>query len=144
MFQLHPQLADDCLVLGDFSLCRLLLARDANYPWFILVPRREGIREIHQLAEEDRQRLLVESCGLAEVLMGVLDGDKLNVAALGNMVPQLHVHHIVRYTTDPAWPRPIWGALPAVAYDKHKLDAMLARVLPALDARGFVPRPSAS
>ena len=111
MIELHPRLASDCVMLGRFRLCRLLLMNDQNYPWFILVPDRAGIREIYQLSSEDRAQLLDESCRLAQFLMNEFNGDKLNVAALGNEVPQLHLHHIVRYESDPAWPGPVWGRL---------------------------------
>ncbi len=128
MFTLHPQLAADCLVLGRFPLCQLLLVNDSHYPWFILVPERDGLREIFELDVADRQRLLDESCRLSEFLMREFDGEKLNLAALGNQVPQLHLHHIVRYRTDPAWPGPIWGRLPARAYTEVELALMKARV----------------
>jgi diadenosine tetraphosphate (Ap4A) HIT family hydrolase len=121
MSSIHPQLLNDSLVLGYFPLCHLLLAKDANYPWFILVPNRDNISEIHQLSVADQQQLVVESSALGERLMTVLKGDKLNVAALGNMVPQLHVHVIVRYNKDAAWPSPIWGKVPAKVYNSHKL-----------------------
>ncbi|MDH3388631.1 MAG: HIT domain-containing protein, partial [Gammaproteobacteria bacterium] len=93
MAEIHPQLLDDCIVLGRFQLCHLLLMNDRNYPWIILVPDRENTREIYELDAEDRQQLLRESCLLSEFLMGEFKGDKLNVAALGNQVPQLHLHH---------------------------------------------------
>lgn len=128
MFTLHPQLAADCLVLGRFPLCQLLLVNDSHYPWFILVPERDGLREIFELDAADRQRLLDESCRLSEFLMREFDGEKLNLAALGNQVPQLHLHHIVRYRSDPAWPGPIWGRLPARAYSEAELAQMKARV----------------
>lgn len=115
-FELHPQLAKDTLVLGDFALCRLLLMNDAQYPWCILVPRRAGIREIHDLNDADRRQLWDESALLSRALMDLFKGDKLNVAALGNVVPQLHVHHIVRFKSDPAWPAPVWGRVPARPY----------------------------
>jgi len=88
------------------------MSRDANYPWFILVPQREGVTEIHHLGEEDLQQLLEESRALSVALMDSFDGHKLNVAALGNVVSQLHIHHIVRYPNDMAWPKPVWGAYP--------------------------------
>ena len=109
MFELHSQLQKDTLPLGRFSLCRLLLMNDANYPWFILVPERENVREIHELGDADRHQLWEESVELSRVLTTLFKPDKLNIAALGNQVPQLHVHHIVRYTHDPAWPQPVWG-----------------------------------
>jgi diadenosine tetraphosphate (Ap4A) HIT family hydrolase len=121
MSTIHPQLLNDSLVLGTFPLCHLLLAKDANYPWFILVPNRDNISEIHQLSASDQQQLVVESSALGKRLMTALKGDKLNVAALGNIVPQLHVHVIVRYKKDAAWPGPIWGKVTAKAYGEHEL-----------------------
>lgn len=117
-FVLHPQLAADCIPIAEAPLSRLLLSKDARYPWFILVPRRADIREIYELSEADQAQLLLESSTLGKAAMQAFAGDKLNVAALGNMVPQLHVHHIVRYKTDAAWPGPVWGQHPAVAYDE--------------------------
>jgi len=132
MAELHPQLAQDCLKLGRFPLCRLLLLRDANYPWFILVPDREEIREIHQLSEQDQQMLLRESMTLSRALEQAFAPDKLNIAALGNMVSQLHIHHIARYTTDPAWPAPVWGHLPSKAYLDDELVAVVEALKSAL------------
>ncbi|MAT52011.1 MAG: hypothetical protein CMK32_12595 [Porticoccaceae bacterium] len=140
MFQLDPQLEKDCHVLGRFELSLLLLSRDANYPWFILVPQREAVTEIYQLGDDDRRQLLAESTYLSEVLMDVFSGDKLNVAALGNVVAQLHIHHIVRYTNDPAWPRPVWGAVPPKDYDDEVLQALNGDILPMLSGAGFTPR----
>ena len=116
MIEIHSQLAADCVLLGRLPLCHLLLMNDRQYPWFILVPARADIREIYQLDIDDRRQLMDESCGLSEFLMEVYAGDKLNVAALGNQVPQLHLHHIVRYATDAAWPAPIWGKHAPKAY----------------------------
>jgi len=134
MAAIHPQLEKDCLVIGRFELCQLLLMRDANYPWFILVPDRENMRDIYQLSESDQQLFLQESALLSRVVMEVFAGDKLNVAALGNVVPQLHIHHIVRYRHDPAWPAPVWGRLPAREYSASELQSVVARVLAALPA----------
>ncbi len=124
-FELHPRLAADSLLMGDFPLCRLLLMNDAQYPWFVLVPRREAIREIYQLKDRDQQQLLRESGVLSRTLMETFKGEKLNIAALGNIVPQLHLHHIVRYATDPAWPAPVWGRFPARAYSEPERAARL-------------------
>ena len=110
MFQLHPQLATDTFLVGELPLSRLLMSKDGNYPWFLLVPRRPDISEIYQLSDADQQQLWQESATLSRALMAQFQGDKLNVAALGNMVPQLHLHHIVRFRHDGAWPAPVWGA----------------------------------
>lgn len=140
MFEIDPTLVKDTWYLGDFPLCALLLSRDANYPWFILVPRVADCTEIHQLDVSQRAALLDESCVLAQTLEQIFDADKLNVAALGNVVAQLHVHHIVRYTDDPAWPAPVWGAMPHLEYDENTLLDRLNRILPALENSSFVAR----
>lgn len=102
--------------------------QDANYPWFILVPDREGISEIYQLNWEDQVQLLRESSYLAEVIANAFEADKINVAALGNVVPQLHVHHIVRYRNDPAWPAPVWGKVPAKIYALGEQEQIIAKL----------------
>jgi diadenosine tetraphosphate (Ap4A) HIT family hydrolase len=137
MFQLHPVLAADSYYLGDFSLSALLMSRDANYPWFILVPRQPAIEEIYQLQHEQRIALLHESCVLAEILQDTFKADKMNIAALGNMVPQLHLHHIARYRDDAAWPGPVWGAVAARQYDENTLHSRLNLVLRALAGEDF-------
>ena len=142
MNDIHPQLAKDCITLGRLRLCHLLLMNDCQFPWFILVPARADIREIFQLQADDRRQLLDESCLLSEFLMEAYAGDKLNVAALGNQVPQLHLHHIVRFATDAAWPAPIWGKQPAQAYSMEAIveirtlfaTAALTGYVPAADA----------
>ena len=133
MFELHPRLEADCISIGSFPLCRLLLMNDSNYPWFILVPRRAGVREIFELSEDDQRQLLWESSSLSRVIADHFNADKINVAALGNMVPQLHVHHIVRYSSDPAWPAPVWGYAAAEPYSEQKLSELVATL------RGLMP-----
>lgn len=132
MADVHPRLLEDCIELGRFSLCRLLLMKDANYPWFILVPDREEISEIHHLSEQDQQQLIRESSFLSAVIEDTFRADKINVAALGNMVPQLHVHHVVRYHDDVAWPSPIWGNQPAREYSDELLDTIANKLLTAI------------
>jgi diadenosine tetraphosphate (Ap4A) HIT family hydrolase len=126
--EIHAQLVADCKVQGRFPLCHLLLMNDCNYPWFILVPDRENIREIYQLDATERKQLLDESCLLSEFLMNEFSGDKLNVAALGNQVPQLHLHHVVRYASDPAWPAPVWGKHPALPYSADALNEIKSKL----------------
>ena len=128
MIDLHPQLEKDCFILGEFTLCSLLLLNDANYPWFILVPNREEISEICQLSETDQQQLMSESMFFSHCLEQVFHPDKLNIAALGNVVPQLHIHHIARFTTDACWPAPVWGAVEAIPYDEDRLADITARI----------------
>ena len=122
MIQLHPQLEKDCIILGEFTLCSLLLLNDANYPWFILLPNRKGVTEIHHLSETDQKLLLSESMFFCQCLEQVFQPDKLNIAALGNVVPQLHIHHIARYTTDVCWPAPVWGSVTAIPYNYEQLE----------------------
>jgi diadenosine tetraphosphate (Ap4A) HIT family hydrolase len=135
MASLHPQLASDTVRLGRFKLCHLLLVNDANYPWFILVPDREDITEIYQLHKNDQQSLLEESVLLSEILAKEFTADKLNIAALGNIVPQLHIHHIVRYKNDPAWPAPVWGQQKAIAYSEQAIKKIKTKVSDALKGR---------
>jgi diadenosine tetraphosphate (Ap4A) HIT family hydrolase len=127
-FQLHPRLQQDCLELGKFNLCRVLLMNDSRYPWFILVPEVLDKQEIYQLNSAERSTLLAESCHLAATLTQVYPADKLNIATIGNKVPQLHVHHIVRYQTDCAWPEPVWGKFPAQPYSQQQLADMLPNI----------------
>lgn len=116
-FILHPQLAADTFILGDWPLCQLLRMNDRSYPWLILVPRVADIREIIDLPESDQQVLMIEIVRASRALRHLHQPDKINVAALGNMVPQLHVHIIGRFAGDAAWPRPIWGVKPADPFD---------------------------
>jgi diadenosine tetraphosphate (Ap4A) HIT family hydrolase len=141
-FSLHPQLARDCHRLGRFELGLLLLMDDAQYPWFILVPQRPELREIYQLDEAGQALLLRESTLLSRALMTAYRGDKLNLAALGNMVPQLHLHHIVRFAGDPAWPAPVWGRHPPQPYGAEQLGQRLAAlraVLPSGFHQDYAP-----
>lgn len=128
MFDLHPQLARDTRPIGDLPLSRLLLMNDSTYPWCILVPRRSGITEIHQLSFVEQQQLTCESVQLAIAMEELFSADKLNIAALGNLVPQLHIHHVVRYRKDPAWPKPVWGQLPAKPYTPENAEQIIAAI----------------
>lgn len=132
VFTLESRLQDDTFALGRFPLSLLLLMNDRTYPWLILVPQREGIREIFELAPDDRQQLIEESSHLAATLATLFHADKLNIAALGNMVPQLHLHHVVRFRGDPAWPAPVWGKTPAVPYRPEQVETLREQLLPLL------------
>lgn len=132
-YELDPQLRRDTVYLGHFKLCDLLLMNDANYPWFILVPRRADVSELFHLGQADQQQLMKESCFLAETLNDVFDAEKMNVAALGNLVGQLHVHHVVRYEDDASWPQPVWGKVPPQAYDAERRQDVINRVLALLE-----------
>lgn len=137
MFQLHPYLAQDTLLIGHFPLSLVLLHIDSHYPWCLLVPQREGIKEIHQLQVEDRYQLLEESCRTAEVMTELFAPDKMNVAALGNIVPQLHLHHVARFTTDAAWPKPIWGEVEVLPYAQERSRIRIEQLRQALPAEGL-------
>ena len=125
-FQLHPTLAADTVCLGDLPLCRVLLARECRYPWLILVPRRAGIREIYEV-EDEAATLLAESCSVARLMQASLMPDKLNIASIGNVVDQLHLHHVARFHEDAAWPKPIWGLLPPKSYQDEALVTAIVR-----------------
>jgi diadenosine tetraphosphate (Ap4A) HIT family hydrolase len=127
-FTLHPRLAEDALTLGRFGLCRLLLMNDSRYPWFILVPEKAGLTEIYQLSQADQIALTAESSFLAENLADLYQADKMNVATIGNLVPQLHIHHIVRYKTDPAWPAPVWGKFDRLPYTEDRIAAITEQI----------------
>lgn len=127
-FTLHPRLQQDCINIGRFELCRLLMMNDSLYPWFILVPEKAEITEIYQLTQTERSLLIEESCCLAENLTLLYQADKMNIAAIGNMVPQLHIHHIVRYRTDKAWPGPVWGKFDAVPMTEQQIRQHLFSV----------------
>lgn len=133
MFTLDQRLQQDTLLLGDFPLCRLLLMNDANYPWFILVPRRDEVSELFQLDAQEQQQLWRESTELAEVLKDTFKADKMNVATLGNVVSQLHMHVIVRRKDDPAWPAAVWGKHPAKPYSDEQVAALRSKLRMALD-----------
>ncbi|ACO78077.1 histidine triad (HIT) family protein [Azotobacter vinelandii CA] len=124
MFALDSRLQQDTLPIGDFPLCRLLLMNDAHYPWFVLVPRREEVVELFQLDAEDQRAFWQETTELAETLKDTFGADKMNVAALGNQVAQLHMHVIVRRRDDAAWPTPVWGRHPAKPYTDAQIAAI--------------------
>jgi diadenosine tetraphosphate (Ap4A) HIT family hydrolase len=116
------------LLIGDFPLSRLLLSNDSNYPWFILVPRRADIVEVFELSAEDQLQLWRETSALSQLLKGAFNADKLNVAALGNVVSQLHMHVIVRHRGDIAWPAPVWGKHPAQPYTGSEFSSIKERL----------------
>ena len=117
-FSLHPQLAADTVDVCDLPLTKVRLMNDSTYPWVILVPRQPNLREMHDLEPVDQRALMAEITHVSKVMQAHFKADKMNVAALGNMVPQLHVHIIARYEDDAAWPGPVWGKLPIVPYDQ--------------------------
>ena len=131
-WSLHSQLAQDTVPVGDLPLTRLLLANDANYPWLILVPRLPGIIELIDLSDNAQAQLLGEITSAARALRSITECEKLNIAALGNVVAQLHVHVIGRRHSDAAWPKPVWGAVPPIAYSPAVHDGFVAALRRAL------------
>jgi diadenosine tetraphosphate (Ap4A) HIT family hydrolase len=127
-WSLHPQLQRDTVNIGDLPLSRVLIINDANYPWMLLVPRRPAVAEIIELDEIEQAQLMTEIARVGRALKTVTQCDKLNIAALGNVVPQLHVHVIARRQGDAAWPRPVWGQMPPLAYDKADLEEFVSAV----------------
>lgn len=133
-WHLHPQLAEDTHPLAHLPLCDVRLMDDANHPWLVLVPRVPEAVELIDLAEEHQAQLMREVALASHVLRATMRPDKLNVAALGNMVPQLHVHVIARYRQDIAWPRPVWGNATSQPYAPEALVARVEALRAALAA----------
>jgi len=127
-WSLHPQLQKDTIDIGDLPLCRVLVIKDANYPWLLLVPRRPDMVEIIDLDEVAQGQLMTEITRVARAVKEITKCDKLNIAALGNAVPQLHVHIIARRKTDAAWPRPVWGVVPPLAHDAAEVQAFMSEL----------------
>ena len=132
MFELDSRLHNDTYFVCDLTLCRVLLMNDKQFPWLILVPMRNNIAEIIDLPEQEQQTLLAESAKVSKVLQQVFTPYKLNVGALGNVVRQLHVHHVARFETDVAWPKPVWGNQAAIAYEDTKASEILSTLKQAL------------
>jgi diadenosine tetraphosphate (Ap4A) HIT family hydrolase len=143
-FLLDPLLESDTYALGRMALCRVLLMGDARYPWLILVPERAGLAEIIDLAPADQALLLTDITGASRALQAAVGPDKLNVAALGNQVRQLHVHVIARFVSDEAWPNPVWGRGQAVPYPPHMVGVLIDRLTDALTREGMRAEGAAS
>lgn len=135
MFTLHDQLRRDTFAVCRMKLCLVQLMNDSQYPWLILVPAVDNVTEIADLNEKQRKLLINEVAQAQRVLQHCYAPHKLNVGALGNMVPQLHVHVVARFHEDPAWPGPIWGKQPPVPYDDGALRAVIARLQNAFITR---------
>ncbi len=136
MFRLHERLAADTVEVLRWPLSRVLLMNDRTYPWLILVPERPGLKDLHELAPTDHGQAMAEISRASRALQHLCRPDKINVAALGNVVPQLHIHIIARFTTDPAWPRPVWGVRPPEPYEPAAARETLARLADAFAAVG--------
>ncbi len=124
-FDLHPQLTADTVEVARWDCCRVLLMNDATYPWLILVPQRPSLRDLHDLSADDLASATAEIVRASQALERLFQPAKINVAALGNMVPQLHIHVIARFEDDPAWPKPVWGVTPAAPYNADALAERL-------------------
>jgi diadenosine tetraphosphate (Ap4A) HIT family hydrolase len=132
MFLLHPTLERDTVEITRLRLCRVLLMRDSTYPWLILVPEREDLRDLDDLSPDDRRLAMDEIDQVSKAMKGLFHPYKMNVAALGNVVEQLHIHVIARFREDPAWPKPVWGLQPPKDYENAARDALTARLALAL------------
>jgi diadenosine tetraphosphate (Ap4A) HIT family hydrolase len=126
-WSLHPQLANDTVSVGDLLLCRVLAVNAADYPWLILVPRRADVGEIIDLGHE-ATGLMSEIADVSRDLKATTQCDKLNVAAIGNVVPQLHVHIVARWKTDPLWPKPVWGEAPLRPGDEAEFERFVTTI----------------
>jgi diadenosine tetraphosphate (Ap4A) HIT family hydrolase len=124
-WSLDPQLERDSVAIGDLALCQIRLMNDANYPWLLLVPRRRNVSEITDLAETDQAQLTREIARTGRALKEETACHKLNVAAIGNVVAQLHVHVVARFRSDAAWPKPVWGILSARVYENAAMERLL-------------------
>lgn len=126
-FTLHERLAADTFPVAELSLSQVLLMDDKRFPWLILVPKREKIREITDLEQEERLLLMEEIASTSRLLQHLTHAEKMNVAALGNMVPQLHIHIIARFAADAAWPNPVWGS-GKEQYTAEEVERVLAQL----------------
>jgi diadenosine tetraphosphate (Ap4A) HIT family hydrolase len=138
-FSLHPRLAADCAEAGDLPLCRLLLMRDRRFPWCILVPRIAGLTALHQVPEERRMDWFSELDAVSRAVLDLPGITRINVGALGNLVPQLHVHVIGRHPDDAAWPGPVWGSGPAEVPPDAEVDSLLRTLRAALSSMLSTP-----
>lgn len=140
MFELDKRLAKDTVFIGNFQLSRVLLSKDSRYPWCILVPQVNDITESYQLSEQQQIQLCQESAWVASQLMATFKGDSMNVAALGNVVSQLHVHHVVRFDNDACWPGPIWGQGESTPYTQSDLESLALKITSLFEGKlGFTP-----
>ncbi len=123
---IHPQLAKDCLPIVNLGVCRIYLQNNSHFPWLVLIPMREGITEIFDMNTEDYEQVMSEVRHVTRHFASLTGADKMNVATLGNVVPQLHIHVIARFKDDPAWPNPVWNtALPPSPYPTDKAEAFI-------------------
>ena len=135
-FTLHQRLREDTIEIVRLELSRVLLMKDSSFPWIVLVPQRQGVQEVYELSIEDRSVLIEEIAAASEIIKQLYSPDKINIGALGNLVPQLHIHVIGRFRTDRAWPGPVWGSGPARPYAADELNAVAGRIKKAFQQIG--------
>ncbi|MEI6712285.1 MAG: HIT family protein [Verrucomicrobiota bacterium] len=133
LFTVHPQLAGQSVFVCELQLSRLVLMNNQRFPWLLLIPRLNDVTEIVDLSEEHQMLLWREIARVSQLLRDLFQPDKLNVATIGNLVPQLHVHLIARFQTDEAWPKPTFGFAPPLPYSPEERDALLTRILAAIE-----------
>jgi diadenosine tetraphosphate (Ap4A) HIT family hydrolase len=134
-FTLHYRLQEDTVEIIRIKLSRVLLMNDSSFPWIVLVPEREGVQEVYELNSEDRFVLIEEIAAASEIIRQLYLPDKINIGALGNLVPQLHIHVIGRFRTDRAWPGPVWGLGPARPYQAETLETVCAGIKKAFQQK---------
>lgn len=128
---IDPRLESSSSFIVNLSLCQVRLSHNAAFPWLLLIPNKPSIVEIVDLSPDDRQTLMQEIAFVSEVMQHLFNPDKLNVATLGNVVPQLHIHMIARYKTDPVWPDPVWKTID-VPYEERTKKQLIEKLLIAL------------
>ena len=124
-FLLNEKILNDTKLICELPLCKFLLMNDSNYPWFILVPRRSNIVELFDLSKDDRNQLDYEIVEASKFINDIFKPDKINIANLGNIVSQFHVHIIARFSNDKAWPEPVWGKFPSKNYNPSEFKIIL-------------------
>jgi len=141
-FKLHHRLQEDTVEIIRIKLSRVLLMNDSSFPWIVLVPEREGVQEVYELSSEERFVLIEEIAAASEIIRQLYSPDKINIGALGNLVPQLHIHVIGRFRADRAWPGPVWGSGPARPYQAEKMETVCAGIKKAFQQkeRAYVRR----
>jgi diadenosine tetraphosphate (Ap4A) HIT family hydrolase len=133
-FALHPDLIRDTAEVTRLQLCRVGLHNDSTYPWLVLSPMLPGLRDFHDVPAPHHATLMAEITRASRALQAVYKPDKINVTALGNVTPQLHIHVIARFAGDPAWAKPVWGIVPAKRYEAAALGETIAKIRAALSA----------
>lgn len=140
MFRLDNRLENDTVKVASLRLSLVLLMNNSDYPWLVLVPQRDGVREIYELQAADRVILMEEITAASKAMDALFKPDKINIGALGNIVPQLHVHVVGRRQGDKAWPGPVWGAPPGRPYSEGEIASLSEKIKKELEAPRGKPR----